>query len=99
MSTFKGDPLKGYKFPCTDNTCLVRSACTKPCEKLVMDEDKLLQIFNEIKGCPDCGSKSFYEGPSGGMSQNMKCAGCSHWFNLGLPLFVQRIHITNGRFT
>jgi len=41
--------------------------------------------------CPDCGSKKFYEGPHGGAAVNVKCADCGHKFNLGLPLFVQRI--------
>lgn len=76
--------------------CLVKSSCdlSKPCEKLELDEDKLRDIFTQYRCCPDCGSKKFYEGPSGGMAQNMQCCGCSHWFNMGLPLFVQRIHYT-----
>ena len=96
---WKRNKLRSYKFPCSDNECLVRVACTKPCEKIEMDEDKLLDIFTELKGCPDCGTKDFYEGPSGGMSQNMKCSGCGHWFNFCLPFSIERIHIANGKFT
>ncbi len=33
--------------------------------------------------CPDCGSKEFYEGPSGGICTNWKCAGCGSKFNIG----------------
>jgi hypothetical protein len=35
----------------------------------------------EIRGCPNCGSEQFYEGPSGGLAINVKCAGCGLWFN------------------
>lgn len=33
--------------------------------------------------CPNCGSNQWYEGPSGGMSTNIKCANpdCGLWFN------------------
>lgn len=33
--------------------------------------------------CTYCGGTEFYEGPSGGMSQNILCANpdCRHWFN------------------
>jgi len=85
-------------FPCSDDACLVRMACTKPCEKIEMDDDVLKALFVKYEACPDCGSDSFSEGPSGGMAQNVKCNGCEHWFNLGLPLFIQRIHITDGKF-
>lgn len=88
-----------HKFPCSDDNCLVRVACKQACDKLIMDEDKLKDAFLEDKACPDCGSESFHEGPSGGMATNVKCAGCGHWFNLGLPLFIQRIHMNiDGRF-
>lgn len=42
--------------------------------------------------CPDCGSEKFYEGPSGGMSINIKCAGCGSWFNDMGPFGIERIH-------
>ena len=99
LKTEKGMVIaEKYQFPCSSDNCLVRAACTKPCEKLVMDDEGIRELFNEHKACPDCGSSQFYEGPSGGMTTNMKCAGCGHWFNVGLPLFVQRIHISEGRF-
>ena len=87
-----------YKFPCTDDSCLVRVACTKPCNKIEMDDEKVMKIFLKYNCCPDCGTAKFKEGPSGGMATNVKCCGCGHWFNLGLPLFIQRIHINNGTF-
>ena len=86
------------KFPCSSDKCLVRAACTKACEKIEMDDDKLKDLFLKYNACPDCGSEKFMEGPSGGMATNVKCSGCGHWFNLGLPLFIQRIHINDGVF-
>jgi len=86
------------KFPCSSDICLVRAACTKPCEKIEMDDDKVKDLFLKYNACPDCGSENFMEGPSGGAATNVKCGGCGHWFNLGLPLFIQRIHMSEGRF-
>ena len=34
--------------------------------------------------CPHCGSKDFYEGPSGGLSQNIFCAKCEAGYNIFL---------------
>jgi hypothetical protein len=84
---------KEYVFPCKSDQCLVRSACTKLCDKVEMDEQKLTKIFIDEGACPDCGSERFYKGPCGGLAQNVECSGCGHWFNLGLPLFAQRIHV------
>jgi hypothetical protein len=40
------------------------------------------QVEVEEQGvCPNCGSTQWYEGPSGGMAVNIKCAGCGLWFN------------------
>lgn len=58
-------------------------------------EDDLRDHFQIHRNCPDCGSKSFLEGPSGGMSTNMKCAGCDSEFNISMwvgdIMFVERI--------
>jgi ribosomal protein S27E len=86
------------RFPCSSDNCLVRMACTKPCDKIEMDDDKVMDLFMKYKVCPDCGGESMMEGPSGGGATNVKCNGCGHWFNLGLPLFIQRIHISKDRF-
>lgn len=84
-------------FPCEE--CLLKPMCTQACDKLIMDSDLLMKKFLDYSACPDCGSKEFIEGPSGGMSQNIKCVHCRHWFNLALPIFVQRIRIDKeGRF-
>ena len=96
--TIDEETKQHYKFPCSDDNCLVRAACTKPCEKIEMDDDKVKELFLEYNACPDCGSEQFMEGPTGGGAVNVKCRGCGHWFNLGLPLFIQRIHISDGRF-
>jgi hypothetical protein len=90
---------KYYKFPCSDDNCLVRVSCRQACDKLIMNQDQLMEAFLQHNCCPDCGSIKFMEGASGGMSQNAKCGGCGHWYNLALPLFIERIHIGNdGRF-
>lgn len=90
--------LNENKFPCSDKRCLVKVSCKQACEKIEMDDDKLMKLFLEYNACPDCGSEKFMEGPSGGGSTNVKCGGCGHWFNMALPLFIQRIHISEGRF-
>jgi hypothetical protein len=41
--------------------------------------------------CPDCLSKEFLEGPSSGLSRNVKCSNCDSEFNIG-PRFVERIN-------
>jgi len=85
-------------FPCSSDNCLVRMACTKPCDKLEMDNDKVKELFLKYNKCPDCGSEKFSEGPSGGMSTNVQCGGCGHWFNMALPIAIDRIHISDGKF-
>jgi len=87
--------VNGYKFPCSSKECLVRVSCKQSCDKIEMDNEKLRELFLKNNGCPDCGSEKFMEGPSGGMATNIKCYGCGHWFNMGLPLFIERIHITS----
>lgn len=32
--------------------------------------------------CPNCDNKEFYEGPSGGMATNVKCAKCGLKWNV-----------------
>ena len=87
-----------HKFPCSSDNCLVRAACTKPCEKLEMDDNKVKKLFEKYNACPDCGSENYIGGPCGGAAQNIKCAGCGHYFNLGLPLFIHRIHVSKEGF-
>lgn len=82
-----------YSFPCEN--CLVLPCCSKAvqCEKLEWDNEKVKDLFLKYKRCPDCGSTELHEGPSAGSCTNVKCAGCGHWFNMGLPMFIERIHI------
>lgn len=48
------------------------------------DADKKRVRAELAKGrCPDCGSREFYEGPSGGICTNFECAECHSRFNLG----------------
>jgi len=86
------------RFPCSSDKCLVRVSCTKACDKIITDNDKLKEAFMKYKCCPDCGSVEFYDGPCGGLCQNIKCAGCGHWFNVALPMICERIHFAGGRF-
>jgi hypothetical protein len=38
-------------------------------------------VIDDATGCKNCGSISFYEGPSGGMSVNIMCAKCGIKYN------------------
>ncbi len=79
------------KFPCKECVVLITGECRELCDKVEINSDLLKGLFEKHNCCPDCGSDSFYEGPSGGGAQNVSCAGCGHRFNLGLPLFIHRI--------
>jgi hypothetical protein len=84
------DSISLKKFPCEG--CLVYpGGCRELCDKVEMDNKKLKELFLKYNACPDCGSEQLYEGPSGGMCTNVTCAGCGHRFNLGLPVFIERI--------
>lgn len=50
----------------------------------VPERTDLFYIVGMKNTCPDCGSKGFYEGPSGGMSTNIFCRNrdCRSGFNL-----------------
>lgn len=85
--------LESLYYPCSDKNCLVRTSCTKGCDQLIYKRDDLRSFFIKYGVCPDCGSEKFYGGPSGGMAQNVKCAGCGHYFNFALPVFVERINV------
>jgi len=41
--------------------------------------------------CPDCDSKTFYRGPEGGLSTNIRCVDCGSKFNVCPPYFAERI--------
>lgn len=44
------------------------------------------------KGCLDCGSMEFQEGPSGGLCTNFKCADCGSEYNVNMFMsLAQRI--------
>ena len=38
--------------------------------------------------CPDCYGKHFLKGPEGGLTVNIKCAGCGQKFNYCPPCYV-----------
>ena len=87
---------KIHNFPCQN--CLVRASCnfSKPCDKLEMDNEKVKNLIIKYRCCPDCGSEELNEGPSGGISTNVQCARCGHWFNMCLPFSIERIHVPPG---
>lgn len=43
----------------------------------------LFRRNNEVVSlkCPRCGGETWYNGPRGGMSQNIMCLTCEHWYN------------------
>lgn len=43
-----------------------------------------VEQVKQFTACTFCGTSEFYEGPSGGVSQNIKCAKCGARFNIGL---------------
>lgn len=53
-----------------------------------------LNPIADSQECPDCGCPDFLEGPSGGISQNIKCAAprCGSTFNVGIA-FGKVIHV------
>lgn len=67
--------------------------------KVIEKEKSITEIFQEGK-CPDCGVWEFLEGPSGGMSTNIKCENCGSFFNDSGPFGLDRIrwikHRING---
>jgi hypothetical protein len=58
-----------------------------------VDED--LVRWLAFPGCPDCGGRTWYFGPRGGLSINLRCEGCKAWFNavflIGIDQMIQRI--------
>jgi len=75
-------------FPC--DQCLLFPSCTKLCDKLEYDNDTLIVFKGGYFRCPDCGHDYYYEGPSGGLSTNIKCCRCGHRFNT-TPFGAERI--------
>ena len=81
-------------YPCTNCFILLSEVgCLELCDKVEMDNNKLTEKARNHPVCPDCGGKKFYNGPSGGMSQNIQCAKCKHKFNNALPMMFERIGI------
>ena len=95
---------KEYQYPC-EGCVALPGGCRQLCDKVEMDNDKLRKAGEQANRnkknltCPDCGGQKWYDGPCGGMSQNIKCGKCGHWFNYGGPFgFTERIHLDeNGR--
>jgi hypothetical protein len=59
------------------------------------DRHRLWNQLVDAGGCVDCDKqpKGFYEGPSGGMSQNVFCSQCGQGYNLTpVAHWAERIH-------
>lgn len=81
-------------YPCKECFLVLSGAgCTDVCDKIEMDKNKLLEHVSLHLNCPDCGHDKHYRGPSGGMSVNIQCCSCKHWFNNSLPLAYERIRL------
>ena len=63
--------------------------------KYPLSEDMLSNIYQQNNKCPDCymsAEEYIRYGPSGGMSQNIKCSFCGSFFNDLGPFGLNRIH-------
>jgi len=104
IETVVKDVIHPIKYPC-ENCLILPLGCTQLCDKVEMDPEKMKELIyraGEKDGeihCPDCGGVEWYNGPSGGLSVNCKCAKCGHWFNLAPHLMgFERVHVdSNGR--
>lgn len=47
------------------------------------DEPVKIKPVEQFTKCTFCGHDRFYEGPSGGASQNIECSKCGARFNIG----------------
>lgn len=68
------------------------STPSMPSSTLHASPKELSKIYQEEQICPDCREWDFYEGPSGGMSQNIVCGNCGSFFNDSGPFGIERIH-------
>lgn len=52
--------------------------------RTLTDAERVELSFKQSGKCPDCSGKDFFEGPSGGVCTNWKCANeaCGHYFNV-----------------
>jgi hypothetical protein len=56
------------------------------------DEERMKKEFYKKGKLPCCGNTKFIEGPSGGLSLNIKCAACGEWFNICPEMeFIEKI--------
>lgn len=45
-------------------------------------DQEITDYMQKYKQCPDCGCDQFYDGPGGGISQNIICVSCGAKFNM-----------------
>jgi hypothetical protein len=51
-------------------------------KKSESEEEKWARVFYREGKMPCCGSEEYYEGPSGGLCTNIKCANCGMRWNV-----------------
>jgi len=51
-------------------------------KKTKIVEETNVEFMNRTGSLPCCGSSEAYEGPSGGVSTNIECAGCGQRWNV-----------------
>lgn len=56
---------------------------------ITRESDSLTSLLSG--SCPNCGSEKFFEGPSGGAADNIRCVGCGNCFWIGWPFEPRRI--------
>ncbi len=75
----------------------LRNIFKKKEERVLTEEEKLIDIINKTGRCPDCGGilLILLQGPSGGCSVNVMCHMCKNKFNIAIGPFgifsVERI--------
>jgi hypothetical protein len=83
--------------PVLDLSLPKSQVAAEPSKVLIEDDITLTKWFADNGSCPDCGCRSFAQGPKGGASQNISCdnAVCGARYNVlvinGQYLFAQRI--------
>ena len=67
-----------------------KPSTTEPLPNTIVDLVKESLVSGK---CPDCGGEESYDGPAGGMCQNICCSNdeCRSAFNVSLPFIADRI--------
>jgi hypothetical protein len=97
IGLFRRSPPARVNKPILDLSLPKPQATAEPSKALIEDDITLTKWFADNGSCPDCGGRSFAQGPRGGASQNISCDNpvCGARYNVlvinGQYLFAQRI--------